>query len=203
MILYDVLRVAQNATPDEIKAAYRARSKTMHPDAGGSARDFETLRRAYDETGTWQPTQADQAEQQIAAIVADLLEHALMLTAEPGRVDVANAMRAAVAKRLEELAGTSHQLERAKARAADMRARFARVDGGDDLVDRMLRLAQTRCDQGLADNRRRVELHKRVLTILAGYTYRQDETPSSAAYEAYVRGREQQARQGLWGTIFG
>lgn len=33
---YDILQVSPHATPDVIKAAHRALSKMMHPDAGGS-----------------------------------------------------------------------------------------------------------------------------------------------------------------------
>ena len=35
------------ATEDEVKQRYRSRAKTAHPDAGGSAEEFEVLKRNY------------------------------------------------------------------------------------------------------------------------------------------------------------
>lgn len=46
--LYDIIGVPQNATLAEIKAAYKARAKTMHPDKGGDADAFAKLAEAYD-----------------------------------------------------------------------------------------------------------------------------------------------------------
>ena len=61
--LYDTLGVEREADPAAIRAAYRRRAKQAHPDAGGTAPEFERLNRAklvlldperrrkYDETG--------------------------------------------------------------------------------------------------------------------------------------------------------
>ena len=45
--LYDTLGVAKDASPAEIKKAYRRKAKTAHPDAGGSAEKFGALSRAH------------------------------------------------------------------------------------------------------------------------------------------------------------
>ncbi len=44
---YRTLGVAPTATAAEIRAAYRARSKRVHPDMGGDAEEFDRLQRAY------------------------------------------------------------------------------------------------------------------------------------------------------------
>ena len=46
--LYEVLGVGREATPAELKTAYRRLAKTMHPDAGGTVGTFRLLRDAYD-----------------------------------------------------------------------------------------------------------------------------------------------------------
>lgn len=46
--LYDTLGLPPDASPEDIKAAYRARAKQHHPDAGGDAEAFGALQKAYD-----------------------------------------------------------------------------------------------------------------------------------------------------------
>lgn len=45
---YKALGVAKDATPDQIKRAYRRRARETHPDKGGSASDFEPITKAYE-----------------------------------------------------------------------------------------------------------------------------------------------------------
>lgn len=48
-IWYEVLEVSPNASQDEIKAAYRQKLHTAHPDKGGSEEEFAELQKAYKE----------------------------------------------------------------------------------------------------------------------------------------------------------
>ncbi len=45
----DVIGVVANATPDEVKAAYRDKARDLHPDNGGSDVGMAELNAAYDE----------------------------------------------------------------------------------------------------------------------------------------------------------
>lgn len=45
---YELLGVTPDASTSEIRSAYRALAKAMHPDAGGTAGAFRLLREAYD-----------------------------------------------------------------------------------------------------------------------------------------------------------
>ncbi|HEX2130112.1 MAG TPA: DnaJ domain-containing protein [Actinophytocola sp.] len=45
---YELLGVSRNASPAEIRSAYRSLAKLMHPDAGGTAGTFRLLREAYE-----------------------------------------------------------------------------------------------------------------------------------------------------------
>jgi molecular chaperone DnaJ len=46
--LYDTLGVAKNATPDELKKAYRKLAREHHPDSGGDEARFKEIQGAYD-----------------------------------------------------------------------------------------------------------------------------------------------------------
>lgn len=45
---YETLGVAQNATPEEIKQAFRRMAKQHHPDLGGNAEKFQAINEAYE-----------------------------------------------------------------------------------------------------------------------------------------------------------
>jgi DnaJ domain len=45
---YELLGVSRDASPTEIRSAYRSLAKVMHPDAGGTAGTFRLLREAYE-----------------------------------------------------------------------------------------------------------------------------------------------------------
>lgn len=44
---YELLGVDRNASRSDIKSAYRAKARSIHPDVGGSAADFSALNEAY------------------------------------------------------------------------------------------------------------------------------------------------------------
>jgi curved DNA-binding protein CbpA len=45
---YSILAVRPNASPEEIRAAYRRRAKQHHPDVGGDSVTFRAVQEAYD-----------------------------------------------------------------------------------------------------------------------------------------------------------
>jgi molecular chaperone DnaJ len=46
---YQTLGVKDDATPIEIKRAYRDKAKQFHPDKGGKQEDFEPVVKAYED----------------------------------------------------------------------------------------------------------------------------------------------------------
>jgi curved DNA-binding protein CbpA len=45
---YTILGVDKNTSDEDIKKAYKSRSKELHPDKGGKAEDFANLKKAFD-----------------------------------------------------------------------------------------------------------------------------------------------------------
>lgn len=128
--LYDLLQVAPTATPEEIRVAYRRLSRTLHPDAGGSAEAFRDLtqardvlldpvrRQRYDQTGEILP---QEAENSLRARASNYLAQAfLALVEHPGveDLDLAEAVRERLRRELGQLeAGklnTQAQIKRLK-----------------------------------------------------------------------------------------
>lgn len=45
--LYDILGVPRDATPDQIRDAYRRKAKETHPDKGGTDESFQKVGKAF------------------------------------------------------------------------------------------------------------------------------------------------------------
>lgn len=99
MNLYEVLGVAKDATPEQIKKAFRGKASRAHPDHGGSEERMAALndayavlsdperRKLYDETGATQagPTLRSRAE--------DAIARALTAVIDAGADDLLTAVR--------------------------------------------------------------------------------------------------------------
>ncbi|QJI53376.1 chaperone protein [Alteromonas phage vB_AcoS-R7M] len=90
MSLYEDLGVTEDATPQEIKKAFKSRSLKNHPDKGGNSEDFNRInaaylvlrdpekRKRYDETGEVEsntgPTKMEIATQLVAQNLFNVME---------------------------------------------------------------------------------------------------------------------------------
>lgn len=61
MNLYETIGVPPDASPADIKKAYRAKARKKHPDAGGSVEEFQALSLAYETLSQRQDQEHDGA----------------------------------------------------------------------------------------------------------------------------------------------
>ncbi len=120
MSLYETLGVAEDATPEEIKRAYRSKAKTAHPDAGGSQSDFEPVVKAYevlkdperrllyDTTGQAKQLPIDT---EVQNILMEGFNHAL---AQEGDIEIVAFVRGGIEKMQGDLPNERRKLEARK-----------------------------------------------------------------------------------------
>lgn len=111
---YLALGIGRGADAGAIKAAYRLRVRTAHPDRGGNAEDFiaivkafgllsdPELRRLFDETGIIDVESLQAFRKDVTTVLADMFDAAVQSAVSSGlplaKVDFIKLMMAAVAK---------------------------------------------------------------------------------------------------------
>jgi curved DNA-binding protein CbpA len=112
--LYTRLGLPPDATPPQIRRAYRKAAKTAHPDAGGSPEQwasiveaYETLndprrRRIYDDTGTVEPGAADNHYAQRLIHLATAMDEVAAQYPQLAHVDWADSIRRVLNTRIQQ-----------------------------------------------------------------------------------------------------
>jgi DnaJ-class molecular chaperone len=149
--LYEILEVDRTATPDQIKRAYRLKSKLCHPDAGGDKVEWEELpvafdtlsdpelKEKYDTTGAYGATKPDNSHQRIISLVAGAMAFAIVNAGDnPTAIDLVEKMKGAIKKNLQALAQEETEQHSIIKRLEKIVARF-KVKSGTNVLDDMVR----------------------------------------------------------------
>lgn len=88
---FDVLGIDPEASEEEIRGAYQRRVKEAHPDQGGSAREFQVVRAAYEEiiAGSWNENESKELNTDVD-VDADIDPEGDELDPEKSRVEYLN-----------------------------------------------------------------------------------------------------------------
>jgi DnaJ-class molecular chaperone len=149
--LYDVLGVSDDASPAQVKAAFRKKAMSSHPDAGGDAEAFQRLkaaydvlsdeetRRHYDETGE---TPDDQAagrgeEERFRVLLGDLLITLISQAGAPEFTDILGETQEAIALQIKAVDRQMVEFSHLSARLAEVMRRL-RGPEKEDLVSSLL-----------------------------------------------------------------
>ena len=154
MTHYETLGIGPNATPAEIKAAYRKASSAVHPDKGGSTERMQAVNRAndvlsdpdrraqYDQTGQDQP--ATSIEHAAREVLVEAFRQALE-NLDAGQ-DIVNHVRDMLRDVLGDVAQRKKKAERTRAKLGKQRDRVRVKDGADNLVHGLIDHQVQQCD---------------------------------------------------------
>jgi len=195
MSLYDDLGLAADATPEAIKAAYRAAAKRDHPDCGGDLERFDRIQRAYDvlgdaerrarydETGQFDDSPAMAEEQEAVTLLRQFISNVLFSDADLTRVDLVGAALAAAKAARDQMAGKTAEIETNLTRLAIARTRLCWASpDGPDLLARILDHQEQELRANLPRVARAVRVHDRAMKLLKGYIYRVDVEGGSMSF---------------------
>ena len=188
--LYEVLKVNKDASPDEIKKAYRKEAMHSHPDAGGDPEDFKALtiafeilsdpnkRKEYDETGRTERRSQTSPEDMLVMFFNLVVEELIACEQPAEQVDLVAETRSKIKNRIL----LSSKTERTGLKAlAKVRVILKRLSGGDGdsilIASLKSREAQYEYKFSLCDKEKK-ELHE-ALDLLDSYSYATDSKPNT------------------------
>lgn len=202
---YEILGVQADATPDEIKAAYKTKAQKMHPDKGGDELEFMWLQEAYavlsdaerrdhyDLTGDGDKVdQASQARAVLARLFTATVDEMLMGKGKqddflsqlrsaqtPSDERIIKAMRAKLINRNQMLKKAMVDLKAHLKKIDSMCSRITfKHDGPDDILVRLFEDKTKQINASLASCENEKTVNEQVLKMLEeGYVERSDESP--------------------------
>lgn len=188
--LYGALGVNPEATPDDIKSAFKRRAKATHPDAGGSAEAFAIVKLAhtilsdaekrakYDATGEVEEDRPQATiDQEAMGLIGSMLGIFATQDDDPFSKDLLGLMRRQVNERKQQANKAIAQLERAETRVKRLAARFTRKGDGENRLAAMLEWQARTTGDGIRQSRHVIAVCERAVEILADYEFQRD--PSS------------------------
>lgn len=209
--LYALLGVSTDATLKEIRAAYREKSKTAHPDAGGDAELFNELKHAcdtlsdperrarYDATGDARPPKAEtNPNTRLYDTASELIAQVIEKGVNPALDDV---LAAAIKLCQERLPKARDQVAKIEKGIAALKNAVERIAPGDDGEENPLRRALeyriSLLEKHVKEQTEGIAFGDEVVRFLLEYKYRVDPTLPSPS-----RQRSTDAHQNLAGMGF-
>jgi curved DNA-binding protein CbpA len=126
---FHIVDVKPDATTEEVQLAFRRRSRELHPDAGGSAEEFQRLVRAY------KLLQDPAARAELAIAVAESLDFSSQRGKVYGSSESlrrANVVQAGARERATRAAERADAAEAGRAALAERRARMAKRNAANN-----------------------------------------------------------------------
>jgi len=181
---YEILGVRRDATDDQVKAAYRRRAKTTHPDSGGDPAAFSRVQKAYellldpvrrkvfDDTG-YDVELADPIDLQALMVIERLVNQLTLDEREPGTFDPLARMRSDLSEEMRKARFSKRELERHASRIEHHLERLEKRPA-TDILGSMLRARIKAISTAIGETEAKIKASERACEMLYDYTYEVD-----------------------------
>ncbi len=181
---YEILGVRRDASDDQIKAAYRRRAKSTHPDSGGDPAAFGRVQKAYellldpvrrkvfDDTG-YDVELADPVDLQALIVIEKLVNELTLDEREPGSFDPLARMRSDLSEEMRKARFSKRELERHAARIEHHLERLEKRPT-TDILGSMLRARIKAITTAVNETEAKIKASERACEMLYDYSYEVD-----------------------------
>lgn len=188
---YEILGVRRDASDEQIKAAYRRRAKSTHPDSGGDTTAFGRVQKAYellldpvrrkvfDDTG-YDVELADPVDLQALIVIEKLVNELTLDEREPGSFDPLARMRSDLSEEMRKARFSKRELERHSSRIEHHLERLEKRPA-TDILGSMLRARVKAIATAISETEAKIKANERACEMLYDYSYEVDVQESDAA----------------------
>jgi curved DNA-binding protein CbpA len=179
--LYDILGIAKDATPDVIKAAFRKKAQSSHPDKeNGNEDEFKEVNKAYailsndvrriqyDQTGS---TEAQQDPREFARQTIANTILAMVDSKDVEHHDLVDLVRQNIQAYI---SGMNIQKRQVEAGIKKLNSAIVRITAPDGIVQDIMKGRSDELDRQLKHMQSEIDRHQEVLLVLKDYKYKVD-----------------------------
>ncbi|MBB4954122.1 curved DNA-binding protein CbpA [Agrobacterium vitis] len=190
---YTMLGLERDADETAIKAAYRKKVKSAHPDTGGDPDEFGRIstsydllkdpvrRKVYDDTG-YDPQLADVADLKGLVVLESLINDMILDEREPGSFDPVAALRRKLTDDVLKSRFHILELERHRGRIRQHVDRLGRRPD-KDVLGSMLRARTQSISDAIKAAETQIDAIERAYSMLEGYSYELEPLEHAAEHD--------------------
>lgn len=195
---YKILDVAKDATTAEVRKAYRKKSKTAHPNAGGKPEEWKSVstalvvlsdpkrRQTYDETGRIEEPKPDNdraaalgvVEEKMGTIINAFFQAGFDPALDPRCMNIPAKIALAIAGDIGQAKQALIGGRKIVTFLKDIEKRFKRKKGAaadDDPIVRGIQRQVEQNEQQLSTLEHQIRVHAMAIEIVQGYDFRWDQ----------------------------
>lgn len=201
--LYASLGLDKTASASDIQRAYRKAAKKAHPDTGGTAEQFQALRKAavvlcdpqlrkrYDETGEIEEKPVDNAQAEALNLVAAAIEQILSTCdskkLNPVEIDIVADATRIIGNRIAEIKEALRRPTTQLATAKKLLGRFKRKNGLPNLIEPVMAARVSAFQQQIAALEKQLTCAENARTLIADYAFERAAPSAPSLYSPMVR----------------